>query len=86
MDTSGFARTLPNGRLRLHHKTSTNYAYQRKVHPRNGRQQRVGEAMVAKHPPVKNSASIRKRPSSHCEEEGDKVRQQLGSRCEEDRQ
>ena len=52
----------------LHLKTPTDYACQRKIHPRNGRQQRVGEAMVAKHPPVVSSASIRKRLGSRCGE------------------
>jgi hypothetical protein len=88
MITGGIPETQMNSKNTrgLHHKTSTNYAYQTKVHPRNGHQQRVGEAIVAKHPPVKSSASIRKRPSNCCEEKGDKVRQQPGSRCEEDRQ
>jgi len=41
-----------------------------KIHPRKARQQRMGEAVVAKHPPVESSASIRKRPVSCCGELG----------------
>jgi hypothetical protein len=44
----------------------------------------VGEAVVAKHPPVENTASIRKRPGSCCEGEGNNVRQRPGSRYEEE--
>jgi hypothetical protein len=40
----------------------------REIHPRKGCQQRVGEAVVAKHPPVESTASIRKRLGSRCGE------------------
>jgi hypothetical protein len=44
----------------------------------------VGEAVVAKHPQVENTTSIRKRPDSCCEGEGNNVRQRQGSCYEEE--